>query len=289
MIVPYNDPNLTSGSGNASSSPFVIAIKNAGIPALDSVVNACILISAWSAGNSYCYVGARIIVAMAIDKQAPQFFAKVNRWGVPYYAVIASFAFGPLAYLSCGTGGAEQAFSWLLNLSTVAGLLAWMTLCICFIRFHRACKVQQVDRNTFPMKGRLQPYAAWFGAVGSLSEFFSLLLLTFVLPTMTPTLTLYSLPFASISCLHFAPKPVITVFSGFSVFLSGNWSVSTFIASYIGIPIYIIPLLLWKVIKKTKFVRASTMDLWSGRFNPETAPVHHPPTTRWGKFVDWLF
>lgn len=129
MIVPYNNPDLVSGSGNADSSPWVIAIKAAGIPALDSIVNvcatslfrqimltsqACILVSAWSAGNSYCYVGSRIIVAMAVDKQLPQvglrphqllkanpqFFSKVNRWGVPYYAVLVSFAFGPLAYLS---------------------------------------------------------------------------------------------------------------------------------------------------------------------------------------------
>lgn len=61
---------------------------------------ACILVSAWSAGNSYCYIGARIIVAMAVDRQLPQCFSRVNRRGVPYYAVIASFLFGPLAYLS---------------------------------------------------------------------------------------------------------------------------------------------------------------------------------------------
>jgi amino acid transporter len=116
MIVPYDQPDLVSGSGNANSSPWVIGIKQAGIPALDSIVNvsstqceeyarrlifqACILVSAWSAGNSYCYVGSRIIVAMAVDRQLPQFFAKVNRWGVPYYAVLVSFLFGPLAYLS---------------------------------------------------------------------------------------------------------------------------------------------------------------------------------------------
>jgi amino acid transporter len=41
-----------------------------------------------------------MIVAMAVDRQLPRCFAKVNRFGVPYYAVIASFAFGPLAYLS---------------------------------------------------------------------------------------------------------------------------------------------------------------------------------------------
>ncbi|WVQ84525.1 hypothetical protein IAT38_006679 [Cryptococcus sp. DSM 104549] len=251
MIIPYNDPRLASGSGNANSSPWVLAIKNAGIPALDSIVNACILVSAWSAGNSYCYIGARIIVAMAVDRQLPQFFSKVSKQGVPYYAVIASFLFGPLAYLSLGSGGAAQAFTWILSLSTVAGLLAWFTLCVCFIRFNKACVAQGIDRNALPYKGRFQPYAAWVGAIGSL---------------------------------------IITIFSGFSVFLKGNWNASNFIANYIGIAIYIVPFVLWKIFKRTKFVRASNMDLWSGRYDPTDAPPDDPPpTTWWGKFLDWLF
>ena len=59
---------------------------------------------------------------MAVDKQLPQvslvnddrdlahlqFFSKVNRWGVPYYAVLVSFAFGPLAYLSESHGQGES-------------------------------------------------------------------------------------------------------------------------------------------------------------------------------------
>jgi amino acid transporter len=109
MIVPYNDPNLASGSGNANSSPFVIAIKNAGIPVLGSVVNVSLTCPAYkSQGDLHrecetltpCYIGARIIVAMAVDRQLPQCFSRVNKRGVPYYAVIASFLFGPLAYLS---------------------------------------------------------------------------------------------------------------------------------------------------------------------------------------------
>lgn len=250
MIISSSDPALVSGSGNANSSPFVIAIKNSGIKVLPSIVNACILTSAWSAGNSYCYIGARMIVAMAVDRQAPQFFSKVNRYGVPYYAVLASFAFGPLAYLSLGSGGASQAFTWLLNLSTVADLLSWMTLCVCFIRYNRACKVQGINRNYLPMKGRFQPYAAYVGAIGS---------------------------------------AIIVLFSGFGVFLKGNWSTANFIANYIGIAIYIVPFVLWKIIKKTRFVRSPETDLFSGRFDPTNLPLELIPTTWWGKFINWLF
>lgn len=100
MTVDPRNPDLVSDTGNAASSPWVIAIKEAGIVALPSIVNACILISAWSAGNSYCWVGSRMIVAMTTDRQLPQIFGRTNKDGVPYYAVIAAWLFGPLAYLS---------------------------------------------------------------------------------------------------------------------------------------------------------------------------------------------
>jgi amino acid transporter len=100
MIIDPRNEDLVSGSGNANSSPWVLAIKQAGISALPSIVNACILISAWSAGNSYCWVGSRMIVAMTTDRQLPQVFGRVTKKGVPYVAVITAWLFGPLAYLS---------------------------------------------------------------------------------------------------------------------------------------------------------------------------------------------
>jgi hypothetical protein len=52
VLVPYDDPRLLSGGGDARASPFVIAIDNAGIKGLPHVVNAVLLVAAWSAGNS---------------------------------------------------------------------------------------------------------------------------------------------------------------------------------------------------------------------------------------------
>ncbi|PSR90305.1 amino acid permease [Coniella lustricola] len=231
MIVDPTNPNLVSGTGNAKSSPWVIAIEQAGIKILPSIVNACILVSAWSAGNSYCWVGSRMIVAMTTDRQLPQLFGRTWSNGVPWVAVIVAWLFGPLAYLSLGSGGPSQAFNWLLNLSTVAGLIAWATLCFCYIRFYAALQAQGVSRDSFPWKAPFQPYAAWIGFIGA---------------------------------------TIITFISGFGVFLKGNWSTSSFIASYIGIPIFIVPIIVWKLVYKTKFLRASEIDLWSGRLYDPT-------------------
>jgi amino acid transporter len=212
IVDPRND-GLVSGTGNANSSPWVIAIRQAGIAALPSIVNACILISAWSAGNSYCWVGSRIIVAMTTDRQLPQFFGRTWNNGVPYFAVLASWLFGPLAYLSLSSGGAAQAFGWLVSLSTVAGLIAWATLCFCYIRFHAAMKAQGLSRDSLPWNSPFQPFSAWYGFVGS---------------------------------------TIITLITGFPVFLRGNWSTADFIASYIGIPLFIVPIIIWKLVHKTK-------------------------------------
>jgi yeast amino acid transporter len=100
LIVDPRNGDLVSGTGNANSSPWVIAIKHAGIQALPSIVNACILVSAWSAGSSYCWVGSRMILAMTTDGQLPQIFGRTTKQGVPWVAVITAWLFGPLAYLS---------------------------------------------------------------------------------------------------------------------------------------------------------------------------------------------
>jgi amino acid transporter len=234
ISVDPRDAGLVSGTGNANSSPWVIAIKQAGITALPSIVNACILISAWSAGNSYCWVGSRIIVAMTTDHQLPQFFGRTWSNGVPWVAVLASWAFGPLAYLSLGTGGAAQAFGWLVNLSTVAGLIAWATLCFCFVRFHAAMRTQGLSRDTLPWKSPFQPYTAWFGFIGA---------------------------------------SVITLIVGFPVFLKGNWNTADFIASYVGIPLFIIPIIVWKLVHKTKVSSCLTCSYRSNLLTLSSLPV----------------
>jgi len=52
LIVPSSDKDLLSSGGTAAASPFVIAATRAGIKIVPSIINAVVLTSAWSAGNS---------------------------------------------------------------------------------------------------------------------------------------------------------------------------------------------------------------------------------------------
>jgi yeast amino acid transporter len=111
VIVPRNNDRLLSPDSNASASPFVIGIQNAGIPVLNHIINGAILTSAWSAGNAFVYSGSRVLYSMALNGQAPGLFKHTTKRGVPWAAVCFTWAFGCLAFLNVSNSGA-QVFQW---------------------------------------------------------------------------------------------------------------------------------------------------------------------------------
>lgn len=163
--------------------------------------------------------------ALAQNKQAPQIFLKCSKRGVPYYAVGFTAMFSLLTFLSVGSG-ASVVFGWFLNLTTIASLFTWVSICVAYIRFHSHCKAQGVTRDSLPFKSFGQPYTAWIALV-----FFS----------------------------------IIILFNGWKVFTKGNWDVQDFITAYIGIPIYFGLFLFWKIFKRTSFVNSRDADLWTGK------------------------
>lgn len=169
VIVSSSNPKLLGGGAGATASPWVIAIKSAGISGLDSVINAIIITSAWSAGNSYLYMSTRTLYSLALNGNAPKIFNRCNRWGVPYAALAASSLFALLAYLNVSENS-EKVFNWFINLTNTAGFTSWICCCVIFFRFRKACKAQNI--TDLPFKSPLQPYHAWISLVA-----FSILLL----------------------------------------------------------------------------------------------------------------
>lgn len=158
ILVPFDDKKLL-GASDASASPFVIGIQNAGIKGLNHAINAAILTSAWSAGNSFLYSGSRVLYSMSLTKQAPKIFSITNRRGVPYVAVLFTWAFALLAYLNVSNTGATV-FNWFVNISTISGFIAWIVVMITYIRFRQAFTYHGL-LHTLPYRTPLQPYATY--------------------------------------------------------------------------------------------------------------------------------
>lgn len=228
MVVSSKDPHLLNaidkGKPGVAASPFVIAIKNAKIPALPSIINAVVLSSAWSAGNAFFYSSTRILYAAALDGKAPRFLT-FERFGVPYACVAVTGAFGMLAYLNVANSSSDV-FFWFSNISAVSTLIVWCSINITYLRFYQGLNYNNIPRSSLPWKAPFQPFLAYFGIC-----------------------------FCSI----------VALFNGYDCFFPGNFSAKTFVPPYIDIPIYLALFLGYKIVKKTKFVKLSDMDLWSGK------------------------
>lgn len=159
-LVPYTDSRLLSPDSNANASPWVIGIQRAGIEGLNHAINAAILTSAWSAGNAFLYSGSRVLYSLAATGQAPAVFARTTRRGVPYAAVLATWAVGLLAYLNVSENGA-RVFGWFMNISTISGFIAWVVVMVTYLRFRAGMEAQGL-LHTLPFRTPFQPYATWF-------------------------------------------------------------------------------------------------------------------------------
>lgn len=100
MVIPYTDPNLLDESGTAAESPYVIVMTRAGIKVLPHIVNAGILLSAFSAGNSYLFASSRVLYGLALRGQAPRVFAWCTKKGLPLAAVLFTSAFAFLSFMN---------------------------------------------------------------------------------------------------------------------------------------------------------------------------------------------
>ncbi|KAI1181476.1 AAT family amino acid transporter [Nemania serpens] len=164
LCVSSMDPRLLNAIQNsapgAAASPFVIAIANGGIAVLPSIINAVILTSAWSAGNSFFYASTRVLYAAALDGKAPSFLA-FERWGVPYACVAATTLLSLLCYLNVNNRG-ESVFFWFSSLSAVSTLIVWSAVCITYLRFYHGLRHNGISRDSLPYKAPLQPFLAYF-------------------------------------------------------------------------------------------------------------------------------
>ncbi|KAJ7574159.1 amino acid permease/ SLC12A domain-containing protein [Mycena floridula] len=165
MCISRSDPNLLQAnkedSGTTAETPFVIVIKTSGIKVLDHIVNAAVLTSAFSSGNEFLYSSSRALFMLAQAGQAPIIFAKILPNGVPIYSLAFTSLFSLLAYLNCGAGGAETAFNWLANITTLGSMITWMGIAYTHIRFYQGMQAQNVSRDVLPFKSWIQPYGAW--------------------------------------------------------------------------------------------------------------------------------
>lgn len=165
LLVPYTDPRLIGAEQSFThASPFVIAISNASIQGLDSVMNVVIMIAVLSVGNSSIYGSSRTLAALAEQKQAPKMFAYIDKRGRPLVAILFASAFGLLAFLAASPAQ-DTAFTWMLALSGLSTIFTWGSICLAHIRFRQAWKLQGRTLDELAFRSQPGVFGSYLGFV----------------------------------------------------------------------------------------------------------------------------
>lgn len=226
LIVPYDDPLLLrSDVTDISVSPFTLVFIKAGIAPAAHIMNAVILTTVLSAGNSGLYASSRTLLDLANEGKAPKFFRKITKNGVPIWCVLATAVIGMLAFLT-SLFGDGVVYQWLLNISGVAGFIAWLGIAASHYRFRTAYIAQGYKVEDLPFKARFFP----------LGPMFAFGICSFVL-----------------------------VGQGYDAWSADPVEPASLIACYIGIPIVVIIFACYKIFKKSKFIPLLEVDLVTGR------------------------
>ncbi|MCG7333790.1 amino acid permease [Sporosarcina sp. ACRSM] len=207
-------------SESVSVSPFTLVFERAGFAFAASVMNAIILTAVLSAGNSGMYASTRMLWDLARDGKAPKFLGKLDKRGVPVNALIATTLVGSLAFLSTFFGDGTV-YVWLLNASGMAGFVTWLGIAISHYRFRRAYVAQGGNIDDLPYRARFFP----------LGPLLALVLCTFII-----------------------------LGQNFQAFIGGEIDWNGALVSYIGLPLFLIVWLVYKVKFKTKLIPLKDCD-----------------------------
>jgi lysine-specific permease len=222
FLIPFTNPNLLkTGVEDIAYSPFTMVFAKLGIAGAASILNAVILTSVLSAGNSGLYACTRMLYAMAKEGKAPEFFGKVNKRGVPINAIIITTIVSAACFLT-GIYAEDTVYVWLVAASGLAGFVTWVGIALCHYRFRKAYFAQGKKLSDLKFTARLFP----LGPV-----------VAFVL------------------CI------IVILGQGTTYFMAGNIDWIGVISSYIGLPMFFALWLGFKIKYKTKVIDLMDVDL----------------------------
>jgi lysine-specific permease len=158
FLIPFTNENLLkSGADSVAYSPFTMVFERCGLAFAASVMNAVILTSVLSCGNSGLYVASRMLYSLAKEGKAPKFLSKVNKRGVPINALYATTIVASSAFFASLIGDGKIYYI-LYNASGITAFFAWLGIGICHYRFRKAYIAQGRDLKDLKFKAKFYPY-----------------------------------------------------------------------------------------------------------------------------------
>lgn len=143
LNINFLDPGLQhpwiESTSAASTSPFILVVRRAGIEVLPSVLNACFLVSAYTTANTALYMSSRTLFSMAQmygkNTIIARTLGRTNNGHTPVAAILFCSMFGLLSLLGIADKSFDQPILSLTAFYTGSVACVYASQCIAFLRF----------------------------------------------------------------------------------------------------------------------------------------------------------
>lgn len=155
IALPWDDPAL-------ATSPFVVVLNQAGLPAIGAIMGLVIVAALLSSLNANVYGASRMVYSLAHRRMAPALFGRTTRSGVPAAALLGSVAFGFVA-VALNYFWAESVLGLLLNVVGSTLILTWVATVVSHLVLRR--RAEAAGRE-LPLKMWGYPWLPWATLAG---------------------------------------------------------------------------------------------------------------------------
>lgn len=135
-------------------SPFVLTFAKVGIVGAAGIINFVVLTAAMSGCNSGMYSAGRMLYTLARNGQAPKFFGKVSRSGVPKNSIVVTILLLLVGVLFNYLAPDSKLFLYIYSASVLPGMIPWFALAFSQFKFRKKWKNEMGDH---PFKSMFFP------------------------------------------------------------------------------------------------------------------------------------
>ncbi|MBD3880094.1 MAG: amino acid permease [Quinella sp. 1Q5] len=160
------------------ASPFVQIFEGAGFTSTANILNFVVLTAAVSVYNSAIYSNSRMLYGLAKSNNAPKFFERLSRRGVPVNGILVSSGITLLAavlnYLL-----PDEVFMYMMSIVTGAVVISWALIVMTHLKFRKHCEAAGI---TPKFKSLFYPFADYL----SLAFLAGILIIMAIMDDMRP-------------------------------------------------------------------------------------------------------
>jgi AAT family amino acid transporter len=139
-------------------SPFVLMFDKMGIPGAGNIINVVVITAAASSCNGGIFSTGRMLYSLALNREAPKVFGRLNQRHVPAVGVHASAAVMLIGVI-LNYLVPKEVFTWVTSISLIGTLWTWIIIMYSHSKYRQA--VQEGRVRGVPYRMPAWPFANW--------------------------------------------------------------------------------------------------------------------------------